>query len=111
MSESAKTQPCECLRHKLLVHRQYCYARGGRDATPICRHHPTFQFSRTFRRTPRAPVSLRFSTLEIPQEFRDFLYAPILAVQKAVLQWTSPDGRHPRYFYARIENILVWTYK
>src|SRR3989338_4354620 len=111
MSENAKTQPCECLRRKLLVHHQYCYARGGRDATPICRHHLIFQFSRTFRRTPRAPGSLRFSTLEIPQEFQDFLYAPILAVQKAEPQWTSLGGRHLPTIYARIENILVWTYK
>src|SRR3989344_1754995 len=107
MSESAKTQPCECLRRKLPVHRQYCYARGGRDATPICRHHLTFQFSQTFRRTPRAPVSLRSSTLEIPQEFQDFLYAPIHAVQKAVLQWTSLGGHRLPSICARIENILV----
>src|SRR3989338_325923 len=107
MSENAKTQPCECLRRRLRVHRQYCYARGGRDATPICRHHLTFQFSRTFRQTPRAPVSLRFSTLEIPQEFQDFLYARSLATQKAVPQWTSPAYHRPRYSYVRIENILV----
>jgi|GEM_PF-2107142 len=50
---------------------------------------------------------IRFLTLEIPQEFQDFLYAHILAIQKAVPQWTLSGGHHPLLISSRRENILV----
>jgi hypothetical protein len=50
---------------------------------------------------------LRFSTLEIPQEFQGFLYAHIRAIQKAVPQWTLFGGHHPLLISSRRENILV----
>jgi hypothetical protein len=59
------------------------------------------------RRILRAPASLRFSTLEILQEFQYFLYAHIPAIQKVARQCSSLGDRRLPTTCARIENILV----